>query len=64
MAIIEVATVQPQEKPHGLIPKWLIRDNRIEDILSAIGRNTDKRIKIPVEWFEEYNELARELRNE
>ena len=43
--------------PIGLIPKWVIDKERLNDIRGAIVRYYDAELKIPIEWIEEYNQL-------
>lgn len=44
--------------PIGLIPKRLWLSMRFNDIKSAIERYMADNHTIPIEWIEEYNELA------
>lgn len=46
-----------EKPPIGLIPKGIHKDIRINDICKAIERYSSKKLRIPIEWIEEYNEL-------
>jgi hypothetical protein len=43
--------------PLGLIPKFVVRLERLNEVREAIVRYYDAELKIPIEWVEEYNEL-------
>jgi hypothetical protein len=43
--------------PIGLKPKFVNRLERLNEVRGAIVRYYDAKLKIPVEWIEEYNEL-------
>jgi len=43
--------------PIGLTPKHIKDTERLTDICDAIVRYIDKKMKLPIEWIEEYNEL-------
>ncbi|MCY1093974.1 MULTISPECIES: hypothetical protein [Bacillus] len=47
------------EPPLGVMPKWLHDERRTEDIAAAIERRISARSEIPLEWFEEYNNLIK-----
>lgn len=57
--VMEQEKKQAKNPPLGLIPRSIWEEKRIDDIIGAIGRFTDARKPIPVEWVEEYNELVR-----
>jgi hypothetical protein len=48
--------------PLGLIPKRfyddLVKVERFNEVCGAIARYYDARLKIKIEWIEEYNELV------
>jgi hypothetical protein len=48
--------------PLGLIPKTihddLVKVERFNEVCGAIARYYDARLKIKIEWIEEYNELV------
>jgi hypothetical protein len=48
--------------PLGLIPKILhddlVKVERFNEVCGAIARYYDARLKIKIEWIEEYNELV------
>lgn len=53
------APPMPRTKPPiGLTPKRIWLSIRFNDIKSAIERYTSENHTIPIEWIEEYNELA------
>ncbi|MCY7680604.1 hypothetical protein MH122_17555 [Bacillus pumilus] len=45
------------EPPLGVIPKFIHDERRAEDLVAAIERRITERLEIPLEWFEEYNNL-------
>jgi len=47
-------TIKP---PIGLKPKWLSDEERLNEVIGAIIRYSDVKLKIPFEWIEEYNEI-------
>nr|WP_180272986.1 hypothetical protein [Bacillus pumilus] len=47
------------EPPLGVIPKWMHDERRAEDLAAAIERRISARLEIPLEWFEEYNNLIK-----
>ena len=47
-----------RKPPLGLTPKYMWRLQRLQNIAEAIERYTDVNKEIPIEWIEEYNELA------
>lgn len=62
-SIMEYST----KPPLGLIPKWIydknIKIERYNDVCSAIARYYHARLKIKIEWIEEYNDLVDYLNN-
>lgn len=48
-----------KKPPLGLKPRFLIEEERILEIRSAILRYIDDKFPIPIAWIEEYNELAK-----
>ncbi|MGM0971123.1 MAG: hypothetical protein ACQEWR_21440 [Bacillota bacterium] len=47
------------EPPIGVMPKWIHDERRAEDLAAAIERRISARLEIPIEWFEEYNNLIK-----
>ncbi|MGM0971055.1 MAG: hypothetical protein ACQEWR_21100 [Bacillota bacterium] len=47
------------EPPLGVIPKFIHDERRAEDLVAAIERRISARSEIPLEWFEEYNNLIK-----
>ncbi|WP_186303785.1 hypothetical protein [Bacillus pumilus] len=47
------------EPPLGVMPKWIHDERRVEDLAAAIERRIKARLEIPLEWFEEYNNLIK-----
>ncbi|MEK5008325.1 hypothetical protein MHI11_14235 [Bacillus sp. FSL K6-3312] len=48
-----------KEPPIGVMPKWIHDERRVEDLAAAIERRITERLEIPLEWFEEYNNLIK-----
>ncbi|MEK5008799.1 hypothetical protein MHI11_16735 [Bacillus sp. FSL K6-3312] len=48
-----------KEPPLGIIPKFIHDERRAEDLVAAIERRISARSEIPLEWFEEYNNLIK-----
>ena len=46
-----------KKPPIGLTPKWVIDEKRLKEVRAAIVRYYDAKLKIPIEWIEEYNDL-------
>jgi len=47
-----------KKPPLGLKPRYLVEEERILEISSAILRYVNCNYEIPIEWVEEYNELV------
>ena len=47
-----------KKPPLRLMPEWLHKEQRVNDILDAIMRYHNEKLKIPIEWIEEYNKLT------
>jgi hypothetical protein len=47
--------------PLGLRPKWLVDELRIEEVKNAMERYIEVNKPIPIEWINEYNDLAEGL---
>jgi hypothetical protein len=47
-----------QKPPIGLRPRWLVDDQRLEEIIAAVIRYIYAGYPIPIEWAEELNELT------
>lgn len=46
-----------KKPPIGLVPRWVIKRERFEQVKEAIGRYYEAGLKIPVEWIIEYNDF-------
>lgn len=60
-SMIELAEEKPSNEerpPLGLKPRNVHNQQRIQEIVAAIGRYTDANKPIPSEWIEEYNDLV------
>jgi len=58
--------VIPTKPPLGLKARFLVEEERLEEIQAAISRYMTQNKKIPTEWLDEYNErclLLQNLRN-
>lgn len=53
----------PNKPPLGLKPKYIHEAQRLSEISAAINRYMLFSKEIPIEWVEEYNELARNRYN-
>ncbi len=49
----------PTAPPIGVKPRWVHDETRFKDLAEAIGRYAQARLPVPVEWTEEYNDLAK-----
>ncbi len=49
-------TILPPSRPLGLMPRWLWREKRIWEIISAIERYHQAKEPVPTEWFTELHE--------
>ena len=47
--------------PIGITPRWLLDEEREIEIQRAITRYTDAGYPIPIEWYEELNEIVERL---
>lgn len=47
--------------PIGITPRWLLDEEREIEIRRAITRYTDAGYPIPIEWYEELNEIVERL---
>ncbi|MFH0757350.1 MAG: hypothetical protein V2B15_08695 [Bacteroidota bacterium] len=45
--------------PHGLRPAFVHNENRMLEIQRAMNRYMAEKLPVPIEWIEEYNELAK-----
>lgn len=43
--------------PLGLIPRQIVEELRLSEVIEAIYRYLEVGKKIPLEWIEEYNDL-------
>lgn len=48
----------PEKPPLGLRPRWLVDEQRLEEIIEAVIRYIYAGFPIPIEWAEELNELT------
>ena len=48
-----------EKPPLGLIPRYIHREQRVDDIKSAILRFMERNYPIPKKWIKEYNELIK-----
>lgn len=53
-------TVKP---PLGIIPEWLWKEQRNEELLAAIGRYSKAKLFIPLDWITEQFTLSQWLKN-
>lgn len=44
--------------PLGLLPRFIVAENRMTDIMEAMARYSERQKLIPLDWINEYNELA------
>ena len=56
------APPQPVKPPLGLMPRYLMEEQRTIAILEAMLRYVNAGLLIPVEWTDELNDLASEKR--
>lgn len=47
--------------PLGLPPKWLHDENRLNEIILAIGRYMEASCELPQEWIDEYNSICKTI---
>lgn len=50
-----------KKPPIGLIPKKIVDERRMKEVVRAIASYFDQGLKIPLEWISEYNELLEKL---
>lgn len=43
--------------PIGIMPRYILEERRLFDIIAAVERYIDDKQPIPIEWIEEYNDL-------
>lgn len=48
--------------PIGLIPKFINKLERLDEVRGALSRYFTAGLPIPIEWIEEYNELVEETK--
>lgn len=53
---------QKDRPPVGIMPRWLHREKRTNEIIAAMKRYNEFGKKIPAEWFIELCELFAEIR--
>lgn len=51
----QIADCKP---PLGIKPRYVVDDERKQDIINAMQRCIDASWQIPGEWIEEYNEIV------
>ena len=49
-----------KKPPLGLTPKFVRKQERMNEIRDALARYYESQMKIPLEWIREYNELIDE----
>lgn len=47
--------------PLGLKPRWIVEEERLTEVKTAIYRYMNKNLPIPSEWYEEYLELVNKV---
>ncbi len=52
--------LSPIKPPLGVRPRWLVRDQRRKEIITAIERYNDAKMTVPREWLLELKGLDRE----
>ena len=58
--VIDFDNIEKINKPPmGLRPRFIIDEERLKEVKSAIIRYLDAQILVPVEWLKEYNELIK-----
>lgn len=50
------------EPPQGLRPRFMVAQERMTEIMEAITRYTKRQWLIPIDWVNEYNELAENMK--
>lgn len=61
-----------KQQPLGLVPRYIwieqiadrYANERFADIRHAISRYTDSATEVPIEWINEYNEIARKINDD
>jgi hypothetical protein len=49
--------------PVGIMPEWLLKEKRLNEVIEAINRYIEAKCTIPIDWVQEYNKLIDELIN-
>lgn len=47
--------------PIGITPRWLLDEEREIEIREAITRYTEAGYPVPIEWYQELNEITERL---
>lgn len=50
-----------KKPPIGITPRWLLDEEREIEIQRAITRYTDADYPVPMEWYQELNEISERL---
>ena len=58
---LKTAPIIPTRPPHGLVPRYIVTEQRLDDIINAIHRYLEVKMVIPVEWLSEYNFILKEI---
>jgi hypothetical protein len=59
--IANTIPARPEPPPVGVKPQWLHNEIRFHDLAEAIGRYSNPKHKMPVEWIEELLKLHKEV---
>lgn len=51
-----------RKPPLGLIPRWLHREQRLNEIIAAMSRYIYAGMQLPIDWVEEYNQITKEIK--
>lgn len=50
-----------KKPPIGITPRWLLDEERETEIREAVARYTEAGYPVPVEWYQELNEITERL---
>lgn len=50
-----------EKPPIGLKPRFIVEEERLKEVRSAIRRYSKKWLRIPNDWIYEYNELITKM---
>lgn len=51
-----------EKPPAGVTPRFIVQEDRLDNLDAAIRRYLEARCLIPEEWVEERNEIIEDLR--